>query len=151
LVDGGSNILNGLVTGVWCLSQGSLTTGLIRQKKESLRGNFQWLEPLLQSGTLPAYCGRPNRILTADLLAYVKTFRGLEYATEESIASFLYDEMRFIPKLSPEGNKFRSKGVGRGWEFSPLLEMREHWETLYGGQWNWHDPEIDAWQISSAF
>ena len=64
----------------------------MRQKKESLRGNFLWFEPLLQSGTLPAPVSntRPNRITTESLLAYVKTFRSLEHATEESIASFLY-------------------------------------------------------------
>jgi hypothetical protein len=84
-------------------------------------------------------------------LRYVKTFRGLEYATEESIASFLYDDMHFIPKLAPEGNKFRgSQGGPRGWEFPPLLELREIWATLHGGQWDWHNPEIDEWQRSSG-
>jgi hypothetical protein len=133
----------------WHPREVPITTGLIRQKKESLRGNFQWFEPLLQSGTLPANYGRNNRITTDELLRYVKTFRGLEYATDESIASFLYDEMGFIPELAPEGNKFRGKNGGpRGWEFPPLLELRERWETLYGGQWSWHDPEIDEWQRS---
>ena len=93
---------------------------------------------------------RPDRIATEDLVAYVKTFRGLDYATDESIASFLYDEMRFIPQLSPEGNKFRARDGGstalRGWEFPPLLDLRERWETLFGGQWDWHNPEIDDWQ-----
>jgi hypothetical protein len=102
----------------WHPREVPITTGLMRQKKESLRGNFQWLEPLLQSGTLSANYGRPNRITTGELLRYVKTFRGLEYATDESIASFLYDDMRFIPELAPEGNKFRGKNGGpRGWEF----------------------------------
>src|SRR5262249_27446326 len=133
--------------GDWHPREVPVTTGLMRQKKESLRGNFQWFEPLLQSGTLPAYCGRPDRIITEDLLAYVKTFRGLDYASDESIASFLYDEMHFIPKLSPEGNKFRIGGGGkRGWEFPPLLDLRERWETQFGGQWNWHSPEITEWQ-----
>ena len=138
--------------GDWHPREVPITTGLMRQKKESLRGNHQWLEPLLQSGTLPANYGRPNRITTGELLRYVKAFRGLDYATEESIASFLYDEMGFIPKLSPEGNKFRgSNGGPRGWEFPPLLELRELWETLNGGQWDWHNPEIDEWQRSPGF
>jgi hypothetical protein len=137
--------------GDWHPREVPITTGLMRQKKESLRGNFQWLEPLLQSGTLPANYGRPNRITTGELLRYVKTFRGLEYATEESIASFLYDDMRFIPELAPEGNKFRgSNGGPRGWEFPPLLDLRDRWETLQGGQWDWHDPEIDEWQRSAG-
>jgi hypothetical protein len=136
--------------GHWHPSEVPITTGLMRQKKESLRGNFQWLEPLLQSGTLPDNYGRPNRITTGELLRYVKTFRGLEYATDESIASFLYDEMGFIPELAPEGNKFRgSNGGPRGWEFPPLLDLRERWATLQGGQWDWHDPEISEWQRSA--
>jgi hypothetical protein len=129
-----------------------VTPGLLRQKKESLRGHHQWLEPLLQSGTLPANHGRPNRITTSDLLAYVKAFRGLEYASEESMASFLYDEMRFARGLAPEGNRFRgAKGGARGWEFPPLLELRERWETLFGGQWDWHSPDIDEWQRSAGW
>jgi|SRR6516164_4132783 len=93
--------------------------------------------------------GRPNRITTEALVAYVKTFRGLDYANNEGIASFLYDEMGFIPKLSPEGNKFRARDGGpavRGWEFPPLLELRERWETLFGGQWDWHNPDITEWE-----
>ena len=133
--------------GDWHPREVPVTKGLMRQKKESLRGNYQWLEPLLQSGMLPASCERSNRILTEDLIEYVKTFRGLEYATDNSIATFLYDDMGFIPALSPEGNKFRVKGVGRGWEFPPLLELRERWETLFGGQWDWHHPEIDEWEM----
>jgi hypothetical protein len=94
----------------------------------------------------PEIVKRAAEILTEDLIEYVKTFRGLEYATDNSIATFLYDDMGFIPALSPEGNKFRIKGVGRGWEFPPLLELRERWETLFGGQWDWHHPEIDEWE-----
>jgi hypothetical protein len=143
--------------GDWHPREVPMTAGLMRQKKQSLRGNFQWFEPLLQSGTLPApknraRLDRPNRIVTEDLLAYVKTFRGLEYATEESIAGFLYDEMGFEPKLSPNGNKYREPGGGkRGWQFPPLLELRERWETKFGGDWNWHDPEITEWQKAPAF
>ena len=141
--------------GDWHPREVPVTPGLMRQKKESLHGNFQWFEPLLQSGALPANFGRPNRIATEDLLAYVKTFRGLDYATDESIASFLYDEMGFIPKLSPEGNKFRARDGGstalRGWEFPPLLDLRERWEARFGGQWDWHNPEIDEWQRPSDF
>ena len=138
--------------GDWHPREVPVTPGLMRQKKESLRGNFQWFEPLLQSGTLPANFGRPNRITTGELLRYVRTFRGLEYATDESIASFLYDEMGFIPELAPEGNKFRgSHGGPRGWEFPPLLDLRDRWETLFGGQWSWHDPETDEWQRSSGW
>jgi Family of unknown function (DUF5906) len=138
--------------GDWHPREVPVTKGLMRQKKESLRGNFQWLEPLLQPGELPANFGRPNRITTDNLLAYVKTFRGLEYATEESIASFLYDDMGFIPELAPEGNRFRGKRGGpRGWEFPPLLDLRARWETLFGGQWNWHDTEIDEWQAPNSW
>ena len=100
--------------GDWHPREVPVTKGLMRQKKESLRGNYQWLEPLLQSGMLPANCERSNRVLTEDLIEYVKTFRGLEYANDNSIATFLYDDMGFIPALSPEGNKFRVKGVGPG-------------------------------------
>ena len=133
--------------GDWHPREVPITSGLMRQKKESLRGNFQWVEPLLQSGMLPANANRPNRITTEALLAYVKTFRGLEFATDESIASFLYNEIGFIAKLSPEGNRFRgANGGARGWEFPPLLDLRERWETLFGGQWDWHNPEIDQWQ-----
>src|SRR5262249_37050599 len=111
--------------GDWHPREVPTTAGLMRQKKESLRGNYQWFEALLQAGMLPVNADRPNRILTGSLLAYVKTFRGLEYATDESIASFLYGEMGFTSKLSPQGNRFRaSKGGARGWEFPPLLELR---------------------------
>ena len=54
--------------------------------------------------------------------------------------------MGFVPELWPKGNKFRARGVGRGWVFPPLLDLRERFETLFGGQWNWHSPEIDEWQ-----
>ena len=138
--------------GDWHPREVPVTPALMRQKKESLRGHHQWFEPLLQSGVLPTYCGRPDRILSEDLLAYVKAFRGLEYASEESIASFLYDEMGFIPKPWPEGNKFRVGGGGkRGWVFSPLPELRALWETRFGGQWNWHDAEIDEWQRNAGW
>jgi hypothetical protein len=91
--------------------------------------------------------GRRNRITTEDLLEYVKTFRGLEYATDESIAGFLYEEMGFKRGKSPEGNRFRlPKGGARGWEFPPLLELRSRWENLFGGNWDWHEPEIVEWQ-----
>jgi hypothetical protein len=30
--------------------------------------------------------------------------------------------------------------------FPPLLDLRDRFETLFGGQWNWHSPEIDEWQ-----
>src|SRR5262249_24159576 len=46
--------------GDWHPREIPTTPGLLRQKKESLRGHHQWFEPLLQSGTLPAYCGRPD-------------------------------------------------------------------------------------------
>lgn len=139
--------------GDWHPREVPATRGLLRQKKESLRGNFQWLEQLLQSGELPAtYEGRPNWILSAALIAYVKTFRGLEYATDESISGFLYDEMNFKPALvSKGGNKFRVGGGGaRGWVFPPLAELRERWENKFGGEWNWHDPEVTEWTSASA-
>src|SRR5262249_37859853 len=102
------------------------------------------------AGMLPVNADRPNRILTGSLLAYVKTFRALEYATDESIASFLYGEMGFTSKLSPQGNRFRaSKGGARGWEFPPLLELRARWETKFGGEWNWHE-ELDDWQSQAG-
>ena len=133
--------------GDWHPREVPVTRGLMRQKKESLRGNFQWYEPLLQSGTLPATFKQPNRIITEALVKYVRTFRGLEFASDQSIATFLYDDMGFIPALSPEGNKFRaSKGGARGWEFPPLAECREKWETKFGGQWDWQNPEITEWQ-----
>jgi len=132
--------------GDWHPREVPTTAGLMRQKKESLRGNFQWFEALLQSGTLPAIADRPNRILTENLLHYVKAFRGLEYATEESIANFLYGEMGFVSALSPQGNKFRaSKGGNRGWEFPPLLELRARWETKFAGHWPWHEA-LTEWQ-----
>ena len=37
--------------GDWHPREVPVTPALMRQKKESLRGNFQWFEPLLQSGT----------------------------------------------------------------------------------------------------
>jgi Family of unknown function (DUF5906) len=134
--------------GDWHPREVPMTRGLMRQKKESLRGNFQWIEPLIQSGTLrcPVSPSRPNRITTEELLKYVKTFRGLEFASDESIASFLYGDMGFIPELSPQGNRFRgSKGGPRGWEFPPLLELRARWETKFGGEWDWHDTEVTEW------
>jgi hypothetical protein len=134
--------------GDWHPREVPVTAGLMRQKKASLRGNFQWLEPLLQSGQLPATAGgRPNRIATHALIAYAQTFRGLEYATDESIASFLYDEMGLSSQLSPEGNRYRgSKGGARGWEFPPLLDLRTRWETKFGGEWPWHSPEVTEWE-----
>jgi hypothetical protein len=134
--------------GDWHPREVPMTRGLMRQKKESLRGNYQWVEALLQSCRLSLpVTGRPNRITTENLLAYVKTFRGLEHATEESIASFLYGEMGFISELSPQGNRFRgSRGGSRGWEFPPLLELRQRWELKFGGEWEWHDPEATEWE-----
>ena len=89
----------------------------------------------------------PTGSTTENLLAYVKTFRGLEHATEGSIASFLYGEMGFISELSPQGNRFRgSRGGSRGWEFPPLLELRQRWELKFGGEWEWHDPEATEWE-----
>jgi hypothetical protein len=132
--------------GDWHPREVPTTAGLMRQKKESLRGNFQWFEALLQAGHLPRNENRPNRISSSYLLRYVKGFRGLEYATEESIATFLYGEMGFISDLSPQGNRFRAGGGGpRGWEFPPLLDLRERWETKFGGHWPWHE-DLDAWQ-----
>jgi hypothetical protein len=126
--------------GDWHPREVPTTAGLMRQKKESLRGNYQWFEALLQTGMLPTNMERTNRIATASLRAYVKTFRGLEYATEESIASFLYQEMGFVAELAPQGNRCReSKGGRRGWEFPPLLELRSRWETKFHGKWNWHE------------
>jgi hypothetical protein len=134
--------------GDWHPRDVPVTAGLMRQKKASLRGNFQWLEPLLQSGVLPVIGGsRPNRIATHALVDYVKTFRGLESATDESIAGFLYDEMAFSAQLSPEGNRYRGgRGGARGWEFPPLLELRGRWETKFGGEWPWHSPEVTEWE-----
>src|SRR5262249_11877928 len=40
--------------GDWHPREVPVTRGLMKQKKESLRGHFQWMEPLLQSGELPA-------------------------------------------------------------------------------------------------
>jgi hypothetical protein len=133
--------------GDWHPREIPITRGLMKQKKESLRGHFQWFEGLLQAGGLPgAERRRPNRISTEDLLKYVKTFRGLEYATEESVASFLYGEMGLSSKLSPQGNKYRgSNGGARGWEFPPLLELHARWESKVGGDWDWHNPEVREW------
>jgi len=73
------------------------------------------------------------------------------YATDESIASFLYGEMGFIPELAPQGNRFRaSNGGARGWEFPPLLELRGRWETKFHGTWHWHE-DLDDWQRCSGF
>jgi hypothetical protein len=135
--------------GDWHPREVPTTAGLMRQKKESLRGNHQWFEALLQSGTLPANMdNRPNRIVTEDLVAYVQTFRGLDYATDESIAGFLYREMGLRPELAPQGNRCReSNGGRRGWEFPPLGELRERWETKFGGQWDWHE-KLTEWQLA---
>jgi hypothetical protein len=136
--------------GDWHPREVPTTAGLMRQKKESLRGNYQWFEALLQSGQLPANAGRPNRIFTEDLITYVKTFRGLEYATDESIASFLYGEMGFVAELAPQGNRFRAqKGGARGWEFPPLLDLRSRWETKFHGHWPWHE-DLDKWQLRAG-
>jgi hypothetical protein len=139
--------------GDWHPREIPVTRGLMRQKKESLRGNFQWLEPLLQSGELPSnYDDRPNQILSAALVEYVQTFRGMEYATNESISGFLYEEMGFVADRWPQGNKFRApKGGPRGWAFPQLLDLRARWETKFGGQWDWHDPGITKWQPAPTF
>jgi hypothetical protein len=136
--------------GDWHPREVPTTVGLMRQKKESLRGHLQWFEALLQAGVLPANSDeRPERISTESLVAYVKTFRGLEYATDESVAGFLYDEMGFIPELWPKGNRCREqKGGRRGWHFPPLLELREKWETRFGGEWPWHEA-LDKWQAAT--
>jgi hypothetical protein len=103
------------------------------------------VEPLLQGGILPANNGQPCRILTDDLVRYVKTFRGLEYASEESIAGWLYRDIGLSPALWPDGNRFRVGGGGpRGWHFPELKELRAKWETLMGGEWEWHEP-MDRW------
>jgi hypothetical protein len=136
----------------WHPREVPMTTGLMQQKKQSLRGHYQWFEALLQSGELPAtYEGRPNYILIAALITFVKTFRGLEYTTDESISGFLYDDMGFVAELvSKGGNKFSVGGGGaRGYVFPPLLELRERWETKFGGEWNWRNPEVTEW-ISAA-
>jgi hypothetical protein len=125
----------------------------MKQKKESLRGHHQWMEPLLQSGELPMnYKERPDWVLSSVLLDYARPFRGLDHATNESIASFLYDEMGFSPKLHPKGNKFRDGNGGpRGYVFPPLLAMRDRWEIKFGGQWDWHDPSVQEWQPAPKY
>ena len=117
-----------------------------------MRGNFQWYEPLLQSGTLPATFKQPNRIITEALVKYVRTFRGLEFASDQSIATFLYDDMGFI-RLSPlkVTNSVRRKAALGAGEFPPLAECREKWETKFGGRWDWQNPEITEWQPAPAW
>jgi hypothetical protein len=137
--------------GDWHPREVPTTSGLMRQKKESLRGNYQWFEALLQAGFLPRNEKRPNRISTYHLLKFIKGFRGLDYATEESLSSFLYGEMGFIPALSPQGNRYRgSNGGPRGWEFPPLPDLRSRWETKFGGTWPWHE-DLDEWQPGPGF
>jgi len=97
-----------------------------------------WLEVRV----LPA----PPRSLTRTEISRCRP-NSAEYATDQSIAGFLYDEMGFHRGLAPEGNRFRlPKGGARGWEFPPLLELRSRWETLFGGDWDWHEREVVEWQ-----
>ncbi len=63
--------------GDWHPREIPMTAGLMRQKKESLRGNFQWLEPLLQSGTLPANCGK-HGISSATFYKWKAKYGGLD-------------------------------------------------------------------------
>jgi hypothetical protein len=131
--------------GNWHPREVPMTKGLMQQKKQSLRGHWQWLEPLLQSGVLPDNCEQPCRILTEDLVSYVRTFRGQEYATDESIAGFLYNDIGLSSELWPKGNRFRVGGGGpRGWHLPQPPELRKKWEALMGGEWDWHEP-IDCW------
>lgn len=133
--------------GDWHPREVPMTPGLMRQKKQSLKGHFKWLEPMLQSGELPAYYKSPGWILTDVLVAHVKTFRGLEEASDESITGWLKEEMGFSGESYPKGNKFRVAGGGpRGWVFPPLAELRERWETKFGGAWDWIEPEVKEWQ-----
>jgi hypothetical protein len=76
----------------------------------------------------------------------------MEYATSESVSAFLYDEMGFVPKLYPQGNKICApKGGPRGWAFPKLPELRARWETKFGGQWDWRDSTITEWQLVPSF
>jgi hypothetical protein len=62
--------------GDWHPREVPTTRGLMRQKKESLRGHYQWLEPLLQSGELPMnYMNRPDQVLSSPLPANGAGFR----------------------------------------------------------------------------
>jgi hypothetical protein len=116
------------------------TAALTHQKKESLRGNRQWFEVLLQRGSLPKPVpSRPDRILTDDLIEWARGFRGCEYLNDTSLATFLY-EMGLT-----EDNRFRlPKGGKRGWQFPLLSDARAAWSKLYGGTWEW-DEELADW------
>ena len=63
---------------------------------------------------------QPNRIITEALVKYVRTFRGLEFASDQSIATFLYDDMGFI-RLSPlkVTNSVRRKAALGAGNFRP--------------------------------
>jgi hypothetical protein len=134
--------LLGMNLGSWHPRQVYNTAALMRQKKESLRGNKKCFEGLLQSGVLPhgdfAWSHPPNCALTEHLLDYFREDRWNAYITDEELAAFLAEK---------ECENWRIGGGGkRGWKFPPLAEARKAWEVEFGGSWPWRE-ELKDWRL----
>ena len=48
-----------------------------------------------------------------------------------------------ILKVINSGSLVEALGVGCS---RPLAELRERWETKFGGAWDWIEPEVKEWQ-----
>jgi hypothetical protein len=52
---------------------------------------------------------------------------------------------------SRKRGKPKGKSGGKGKAITgKLVVVPPRWETLQGGQWDWHDPEISEWQRSAG-
>jgi Mesyanzhinovviridae DNA primase len=134
--------LLGMNLGSWHPRQVYNTAALMRQKKESLRGNKKCFEGLLQAGTLPhgdfAWTHPPNCALTEQLLDYFQKDRWNMYLSDETLAGFLTEK---------GCQNWRVPGKGtRGWRFPPLAEARQAWEAEFGGSWPWREALKD-WRL----
>jgi hypothetical protein len=133
-------------------------TGLLDQQRQSLQPLDAWICELLESGRLtgcdPLY---PNRAVSNSYDKEVDV--GSDYPRIVKQLG-IYDQARAsVPKLRSYtsdhllGAHLRELGCTsckllggrRGWSFPSLKTLRQAWEERFGG-WNWHSPEITAWQ-----
>ena len=112
------------------------TDALREQKAHSLTPEEEWLEAVLQEGTLP----------------------GMEPGNRIAAKAALDDARERIPKLkyvseTAFGRFLRKQGCTpwrtcstRGWQFPPLSEARTTWDNKFG-YWPWDEPALTEWQI----
>ena len=132
--------------GSWHPRQVPETKALREQKEQSLSPIEQWLEQVLQDGTLPG-AGilrsddnrrdfSPTRALIDNAKDRAPQLRW--HLSDKQMGIFLRKH-GCIPLKDRNG-----KLEVRGWKFPPLAQMRADWSKRFGG-WEWQDLEQDEW------